>query len=191
MSQVVDYPTLQAAYADFAVKMQTFIHRLGLQVLTQCDHVAIRVNSQQLADDLRQHFLRDGELLSDKQINGRPILIIKLSQALSLGQYHIPCIELPYPKDKVYPEEGWEHIELVLPCGATDCTQLQQALLTQVPTLAPVFAGDDAIRIKYSSPAGAAERLPNPTIAFQWQGLCVKVHPHSIAAIIASENTSS
>ncbi|GGY87456.1 VOC family protein [Shewanella fodinae] len=189
MSQVVDYQTLMASFADFAARMQKFVHRLGLQVLPQCDHAAIRVNSRQLADKLQQQFLIDGELLSDKQINGRPILIIKLPQALRLEQYRIPCIELPYPKDKHYDSEGWEHIELVLPCEATDCAQLRQALLNRIPTLATVFDGDDAISIKYSSPAGADERLPNPTIAFYCEELCIKVHPHSIETIIASEAT--
>nr|WP_313906615.1 VOC family protein [Shewanella algae] len=43
------------------------------------------------------------------------------------------------------------------------------------------------MKLKASSPKGEAERLANPTLAFKAGGVCVKVHPHSIQAIIASE----
>lgn len=38
-----------------------------------------------------------------------------------------------------------------------------------------------------SSPKGDKERLANPTIAFKRDDVCIKVHPHGIKAVIASE----
>ncbi|MFQ6371737.1 VOC family protein [Shewanella sp. YIC-542] len=187
---MTDYSSLMATFPQFAEKMQTFIHTLGFEKLSCCDHVALRVNSLAAAERLQQAFLQHATLLSDKQINGRPILIFHLHQPLMLGQYRIPCVELPYPKDKTYPNEGWEHIELVLPCAASDCETLQQALQTAIPTLCATLQQHPDITLKYSSPAGKDERLANPTLAFKWQGLCIKVHPHTIADIIASEQAA-
>ncbi|WP_273876845.1 VOC family protein, partial [Serratia marcescens] len=47
-------------------------------------------------------------------INGRPICLFDLQQPLAVGPWRIDCVELPYPGEKRYPHEGWEHVELVL-----------------------------------------------------------------------------
>ncbi|KFZ38543.1 hypothetical protein HR45_03715 [Shewanella mangrovi] len=186
---MLSYASLENTLDEFAAKISLLIAELGLQSLTQCDHVALRVNTTAAADALRDAFSARGSVISDNIINGRPILIIKLHTPLQLGEYSVACVELPYPKTE-YPQQGWEHIELVLASNATDCEQLQQQLISLSPKLAAVFAGDSEIKVKASSPAGEAERLPNPTIAFTKAGVCVKVHPHTIEAIIASEQAS-
>ncbi|MCE9684875.1 VOC family protein [Shewanella sp. AS16] len=179
---------LDAGWPAFVQAIQEFITRLGLTRLQlECDHAALRVNSVAAADALRLAFSRRGQVISEAKINGRPILIIKLDEPLQLGPMAVECIELPYPGDKHYPQEGWEHIELVLPSQARDCQALAAELLARVPALAPVLAGDTDIEVKLSSPKGDGERLANPTIAFKAGPLCIKLHPHSIQAIVASE----
>lgn len=187
MDKVIDYKTLMASYSDFSRDILSFVKQLGLDVLHECDHLALRVNSVALADELRDHFLQHGTLISDKQINGRPILLIRLQQPMSIGHYQIPYLELPYPKETNDRNQGWEHIELVLPCHAETCEALQQVLFATVPNLETSLNKNPQISIKFSSPAGADERLANPTIAFKFKHLCVKVHPHSIETIINSE----
>ncbi|GAL14478.1 protein yecM [Vibrio astriarenae] len=44
------------------------------------------------------------------------------------------------------------------------------------------------IKMKLSSPKGEGERLNNPTVAFKHQGVCIKLHPHTLKAIVASEH---
>jgi hypothetical protein len=135
-------------------------------------------------------------VISDNLINGRTILIFELDEPLTLGQFSIPCIELPYPSDKIYPQEGWEHIELVIASNAPDCDALSQDLLALCPPLSPLLstepnqAANAAIQVKMSSPKGDKERLANPTIAFKRGDVCIKVHPHSIKAVIASEQST-
>lgn len=104
-----------------------------------------------------------------------------------MGQMKIDCVELPYPGNKQYPIEGWEHIELILGCTATTCDELKQQLLDMAPQLAPVLAGQSEIKVKMSSPQGEHERLANPTIAFKKDDICIKIHPHGIKAVIESE----
>ena len=180
--------TLIDTWSTFESKIVAFLTHLQLDSLNMvCDHVALRVNSDTAADTLRDHFCQQGAIISNNMINGRPILIIELHTPLMLGSMRIDCGELPYPGDKRYPNEGWEHIELVLPGNACNGQQLSAQLIKAVPTLAPIIAGDSEIDVKFSSPRGEHERLANPTIAFKHKGLCIKVHAHGIKAIIASE----
>lgn len=182
------FDSLLQSWPEFAGRLTAFIDDLGLSPMhLTCDHVALRVNDAARAQKLADDFARHGDIISNNIINGRPILIIKLYQPLMLGEQPVYCIELPFPGDKQYPQEGWEHGELVLPVQAEDCDALSQALTQALPAIKPVLAGDTDIKVKLSSPKGEQERLPNPTIAFKRQGLCVKVHAHSIEAVIASE----
>ncbi len=184
----MNYAQLQATWPAFSSRINAFVTELGLDKLKlDCDHTALRVNQLSTAEALAEEFSQHGEIISNNMINGRPILIIKLNTPLQLESGATDCVELPFPSDKHYPQEGWEHIELVLPSSAQTCEQLSQALIAAVPNLADVITGKTAIKVKLSSPQGDNERLANPTIAFKHQGLCVKVHPHSIEAIIASE----
>lgn len=188
----MNYQHLQQTWADFSVRITAFIEQLGLDRLSlQADHAALRVNNNQTAQLLADEFSQYGEIISNNMINGRPILIIKLTEPLVIGKMHINCVELPFPSDKTYPVEGWEHIELVFPSQAQTCEALVAELIEQAPQLASIIenaqAGIGKIKVKQSSPKGDNERLANPTIAFKANGICVKVHPHDIQTIIASE----
>ncbi|WP_285164927.1 VOC family protein [Shewanella goraebulensis] len=184
------YDQLIQNWPDFSQRITTFIQRLGLDSLQlECDHCALRVNSHQAATQLSQEFEQHGQVISNNMINGRPILIIKLNKPLSLEGLDVNCVELPYPSDKVYPQEGWEHVELVFPSPALTCEQLIADLVSVVPDISDIINGNVIdIKVKQSSPKGDNERLANPTIAFKSNGICVKVHPQSIEAIIASES---
>ena len=197
----MNYQHLQHTWADFSQRISAFIHRLGLDNLAlNCDHAALRVNDNQTAQLLVDEFSQHGKIISNNIINGRPILIIKLAEPLVIGAMKIQCVELPFPSDKSYPVEGWEHIELVFPSQAQTCDELVAELIEKVPLLADVIAGktiasnaiagsdeNNDIKVKQSSPKGDKERLANPTIAFKANGICVKVHPHDIQKIVESE----
>lgn len=193
-AEVFSYAALEQTWPEFEAKILAFLDQLGLaDKALHCDHVALRVNSIAAADALKQAFSARGRIISDNQINGRTILIIELDKHLTLGCFSIDCVELPYPGDTLYPQEGWEHIELVLPSNAKDCDGLSQELAQLSPSLAPLLQGQTAllselpIKVKFSSPKGDKERLANPTIAFKQADICIKIHPHSIKAVIASE----
>lgn len=194
----LSYMDLLHSWPQFEAKILSLLAKLDLAgKKLECDHVALRVNSVASADALRQAFCQFGHIISDNQINGRCILIIELNTPLTLGEFSIPCVELPYPSDKLYPQEGWEHIELVIPSQAQDCEILSQDLRLLCPRLTPLLSGEplsdpsEPVHIKMSSPKGEKERLANPTIAFKYQDVCIKVHPHGIKAVIASEQVDT
>lgn len=210
-STSISYEQLTQSWPAFEAQISALLETLGLaDKALVCDHVALRVNSIASADALRDAFSCVGKIISDNIINGRTILIIELDTPLTLGQFSIACVELPYPSDKVYPQEGWEHIELVIDSKATECDTLSQDLLALCPKLSALLPSEQAaepvlsrspdlssqglaslagIKIKMSSPKGDKERLANPTIAFKRDDVCIKVHPHGIKAVIASEQT--
>ncbi|MCG9737453.1 VOC family protein [Shewanella insulae] len=188
ISSELTFDALNKQWPTFSQAILDFMKELGLDSLDlECDHAALRVNTRQGADSLREAFCRQGKIISDNMINGRPILIIALDTPLVLGELAIDCIELPYPGDKRYPVEGWEHIELVMPGGAATTETLREQLLERLPTLVAVLDQQTDVKVKMSSPQGEHERLANPTIAFKRGNLCIKIHPHGIKAVIASE----
>lgn len=215
-STSISYEQLTQSWPAFEAQILALLETLDLaDKALVCDHVALRVNSIASADALRYAFSCVGKIISDNIINGRTILIIELDTPLTLGQFSIACVELPYPSDKVYPQEGWEHIELVIDSKATECDTLSQDLLALCPKLSALLPSEHTaepvqsisqglssqglnsqgiaslagIKIKMSSPKGDKERLANPTIAFKRDDVCIKVHPHGIKAVIASEQT--
>ncbi|WP_394147894.1 VOC family protein [Shewanella atlantica] len=188
MTSLITYRDLNDTWSNFSNNIEGFISELGLSSLKlACDHVALRVNSLESAKALSQEFECVGNIISNNIINGRPILIFELNTPLILDNMSIDCVELPYPGDKTYPAEGWEHIELVLPCQAKTCEALRDELFKLAPQLESIITNSSDIKVKMSSPQGEHERLTNPTIAFKKGNICVKLHPHGIKDVIASE----
>ncbi len=66
-----------------------------------------------------QAWTQYGKVISQAQINGRPIIVIEFDKMLESRGWKIECLELPYPAEgKIYPTEGWEHVEFVIPSHA-------------------------------------------------------------------------
>lgn len=192
----MQYQALTQQWPAFSNAILAFSQQLGLSEQGNlksdalwCDHVALRVNDIAIATSLLAEFKQRGEVISDSIINGRPIYIIVLDEPVQLGNWHIDCVELPFP-GKNYPQQGWEHIELVLPGNATTMAELEQSLRMVSPNLDTVLAGDSSIKIKRSAPQAAGETLANPTIAFKQGDICIKVHSAGIKAVVASETAA-
>ncbi|QUM75754.1 VOC family protein [Moritella sp. 24] len=192
----MQYQDLTPQWPAFTQAILAFSEQLGLLgkhdesgEAIWCDHVALRVNDIDSAQSLLTEFKQRGEVISDSIINGRPIYIIVLAEPLRLGNWQIDCVELPFPA-KHYPQQGWEHIELVLPGNAATMTELEQSLRLINPNIEQVLAADSSIKIKRSSPQAEGETLANPTIAFKQGDICIKVHSAGIKAVVESESTA-
>ncbi len=171
----LDLPRFEQALSRFAEKLH-----LDLSQFT-ADHISVRCHQNTTADRWRQGLLRCGSLLSESIIKGRPICLFDLQQPLKVGPWLIDCVELPYPGDKRYPHEGWEHVELVL---SGEPATLYARALAHLPDDALLAPG---IKLKQSSPQSEGERLPNPTLAITDGTVTIKFHPYSIREIVASE----
>jgi predicted metalloenzyme YecM len=80
----------------------------------QMDHFCFRVENEDQYDHYKKEFAQFGILLSEAQVNGRPIATYKLHEPVTVGEKRIPCIEIPSPKTgSAYPL-GLEHVECVV-----------------------------------------------------------------------------
>lgn len=176
---------LQDIVADlprFSDALTRLTGRLGLDIAPlAADHISLRCHQNATAGRWRRGFEQCGELLSENIINGRPICLFKLREPVCVAHWKFTVIELPWPGEKRYPHEGWEHIEIVLP-GAPETLNARALAL-----LADEGLSQPGIVVKTSSPQGERERLPNPTLAVTDGVVTVKFHPWSIEEIVASE----
>ncbi|MFZ7343239.1 VOC family protein [Avibacterium volantium] len=147
------------------------------------DHLAVRVNSEQSAQRWLSELLKCGKILSDNLVNGRKIYLIQLDMPLIFANQQVQVVELPFPKNKQYPQEGWEHIEAVMPFLPKETAN---AWIERINSHFLWNKMTD-VRVKVSEPKVEGETLPNPSIAVSGDNAaCIKVHPYHIKTIVAS-----
>ncbi|MFZ7276342.1 VOC family protein [Avibacterium endocarditidis] len=147
------------------------------------DHLAVRVNSEQSAQRWLSELLKCGKILSDNLVNGRKIYLIQLDTPLMFANQQVQIVELPFPKNKQYPQEGWEHIEAVIPFLPKETAN---AWIERINSHFLWNKMTD-VCVKVSEPKVEGETLPNPSIAVSGDNAtCIKVHPYHIKTIVAS-----
>lgn len=170
----LDLPRFELALAQFAGKLHLDLSQFN------ADHISLRCHQTSTAERWRQGLLQCGASLAETVINGRPICLFDLTVPLQVGPWLIDCIELPYPGEKRYPHEGWEHVELVL---SGDPATLYTRALGHLADEALLLPG---VKLRHSSPKGAGERLANPTLAITDGSVTIKFHPYHIRDIVTS-----
>lgn len=179
-------PALYREYQDFERKIQALAIEMRVNLTDYAiDHLALRVNSSEMGQNWLVRLLKCGTILADNLVNGRVIYLIQLDEPLPFLHQFVDIIELPFPKDKIYRYETWEHIEFVLPFLAKESTN---EWITRVQS---VFLWNqfDRLTIKVSEPKAEGELLPNPSIAVSLKDslqnhTSIKVHPYSIKKIV-------
>ena len=182
-------PELQDLAVDlphFERALLSLTRRIGLNITPRyADHISLRCHQNSTAERWRAGLLRCGELMNESTINGRLICLFRLREPLCVAHWRFTLIELPWPGEKRYPHEGWEHIEIVLEGepGALNTRALN--LLSDEGLREP------GISVKISAPKGAGERLENPTFAVTDGKVTIKFHPYALEDIVASERVLS
>lgn len=149
------------------------------------DHIALRCHQNATAERWAEGFDLCGLCFSESLIKGRPIRLYRLEQPLIFGDWSFHVIELPWPGEKRYPHEGWEHIEFVLP-GDAQSLSARALVLFSDEGLAQT-----GISVKTSAPIAKDDVLPNPTFAVTDGKVTVKFHPSSIEDVVESEQRSA
>ena len=129
-----DLPRFTQAFTELST-------RLGLDVAPlEADHISLRCHQDATAERWRRGFEQCGKLLSENTINGRPICLFKLHEPVCVAHWLFYIVELPWPGEKRYPHEGWEHIEIVLPGSPETLNARALALLSDdgLSRLSPV-----------------------------------------------------
>ena len=173
---------LKTDLARFEESLQNFAQRLGLRLNDlEVDHISVRCHQDSTAMRWQQGLQQMGTEFSTPIINGRQICLFKLYDPLVVAGREIDVVELPWPGEKRYRHEGWEHIEVVLRGDHQTLGMRAMALLSDEALTQP------GISFKTSSPQGENERLPNPTLAVTDGQTTIKFHPWRLEEIVASE----
>lgn len=95
--QVAELQDLQQDLPAFQQRLQELLTRLDLSLINyHADHVSVRCFQQATAERWRSGFMQCATLISEKEINGRPICLFSLHEPLQVGEWDIDCVELPY-----------------------------------------------------------------------------------------------
>ncbi|MCJ7926364.1 VOC family protein [Pantoea vagans] len=173
---------LKTDLGRFEESLQIFAQRLGLRLNDLVvDHIAVRCHQDTTAMRWQQGLQQIGTQFSAAMINGRQICLFKLHDPLLVAGRQVDVVELPWPGEKRYRHEGWEHIEVVLRGDHQTLGMRAMALLSDDALTQP------GISFKTSSPQGENERLPNPTLAVTDGQTTIKFHPWRLEEIVASE----
>lgn len=176
---------LQDLVADldrFSQAITGLAERIGLDISPlAADHISLRCHQNTTAERWRAGLEKCGSLFSESLINGRPVCLYKLAQPVCVAHWTFTLIELPWPGEKRYPHEGWEHIEIVLPGAAETLNSRALALLNDDGLL------ETGIAVKTSTPKAEGERLANTTLAISDGKVTLKFHPWSLEEIVLSE----
>lgn len=180
-----DTEELQDIVADlprFSQALQALAERIGLDIAPlNADHISLRCHQNTTAERWQRGFERCGVLFSESVINGRPIRLFRLHEPVCVAHWRFTLIELPWPGEKRYAHEGWEHVEIVLPGTPETLNARALALLSDEGLSKP------GLSVKTSSPKGENERLPNPTLAVTDGKITIKFHPYTLEDVVASE----
>lgn len=158
-------PDLATDFSRFTVDLAHFAGRLGLTVeQLAADHISLRCHQNATAERWAQGLSQLGVMFSQAEINGRPVCLFRLEQPLSLLGHPVSVVELPWPGNKHYPHEGWEHIEVVLEGDPQTLGQRAMALIADHGLTQPGIA---------FKPASLRQQRADCLIR-RWQSLTVK-----------------
>lgn len=181
-------PALFAQFLEITQHFQQLADKINLNFADyEIDHIALRANSQEKADEWFALLSEYGHCFSSNEINGRPIHLFELSVPFTLFNQKVVIVELPYPKGNFYKKEGWEHIEITVPLLYNEkyvnwCKRIENRFMLSQTDLS----------VKYSEPKSERESLKNVVISLKLKNndenyACIKFHPYTIKEIVMSQ----
>ena len=175
-------PELADDLARFEQSMDSFVNQLGVDLTPLViDHISLRCHQDRIAERWSLSLAQCGDCFSQAIIAGRPIHLYRLHQPIVVLGHCIEIIELPWPGEKRYRHEGWEHIEVVLPGPAEQIGQRAMALINDEGLITP------GISIKTRRPEASPGALDNTTLAITNGEVTIKFHSWPIDQVVASE----
>ncbi|MEK2644957.1 VOC family protein [Bdellovibrio sp. BCCA] len=155
-------------YTAFLDRIFANIQNAGIDVASfEMDHACYRVSTLEQYEIKKAALLTFGDLLTEADVNGRPIATFKLHHALKYKNRELFLIELPAPKKGKDVPEGLEHVEFVV-------GDLISALMKKHPDLVWNTSG--------------LQKTLNPELELKFDdGLAVKFHPESLSEVIRKE----
>ncbi len=155
--------------APFLRKLFAALAESGVHVSRfPLDHLCYRVENDKRYQELRNELDREGVLLGENPIGGRPIATFRLNRPFLFEGRSIDVMELPAPKPGSPYPEGYEHAEFVVTEDLLEFTKCY-------PQLAWDISGID--------------KSINADVRLRFKDFSVKFHRRALAEVIAYETT--
>ena len=159
-----DITTLLGDPNPFLTQIMSSLKQEGIHVENfMLDHICYRVETQERYTRLKREMCKQGKLLLETMIGGRPISTFRLDIPFIFQKHLIYCLELPSPKQSSFYPEGYEHAEFVIPDSFDE-------FMRKHP------------RATFNEKARG--KKINPDISINYGEHSVKFHHHSLAYVI-------
>ena len=140
-------------------------HRIDLKNW-EIDHLCYRTSTHEKYLSTKELFQNLGQLLTESDVNGRPIATYKLEKPIIFDKWIIDLVEVPAPKQGKTVRDGFEHIEIVV-------DETFESILKQYPHL-------------NFNQKGLTKSL-NPELEIEFDDTAIKFHHKSLEHIINIE----
>ena len=147
--------------APFLRKLFSVLDENGVDVLrSPLDHLCYRVENDERYQALRNALDREGILLGENQIGGRPIATYRLNKPFLFDGRSIDVLELPAPKPGSPYQEGYEHAEFVVDEDLLAFIQRYPKLAWDISAIGKTINAD--VRLRFE---GYSVKLPRRALA--------------------------
>jgi predicted metalloenzyme YecM len=155
-------------YVAFIKNIDRGLNELGIvqSELAEMDHVCYRVETIERYTKFLDECHKWAILLGESEVNGRKIATFEFNDYLQAGNWVVPYLEVPAPKEGSPYEEGLEHAELVV-VGSLDRFLRRHSQLT-------------------FSYKGMNKQI-NPEAGLKTAGISVKFHEQQLGAVVRIE----
>lgn len=152
---------------SFLNRVFAALHTDGVDVFRlPLDHICYRVATADRYAYWKDLLSKNGDLLGEPMIGGRPIATFRLHEPITHLDRRIAVVELPASKEGSPYPEGWEHVEFVV-------GEHPRTFAARHPSLAWDMSG--------------ADKATNPDVRLGYDGFSVKFNERSLEEVIAEE----
>lgn len=156
-------------YESFVADIDAGLKRCGIDArdLSMLDHICYRVETIERYKGMKAALAKCALLLGEAMVGGRLIATFECEEPLEAGEWRIPYVELPQPKEGSPYPEGLEHAEFVV-VGSLDRFQ----------RVYPDLPYDRK---------GMGKTI-NPELGLKYEGISVKFHEQQLGAVVRIED---
>lgn len=140
-SLAISFTEIQMQAEIFLDSLFSQINEKGIAIEPHwdIDHLCFRVDSLDAYNNYKLAFSLFGNLLTEANVNGRPIATYELSNPIRYKDWLIKLVELPAPKSGKLCNTGFEHIEVVVDVALNELAMKYPKLSWDISGLEKIY----------------------------------------------------
>lgn len=174
---------------QFSANVRQLIEDCGLRVGGWPSHLAVGPTSVAEFKAAKHAFMLLSDSVSNREVNGREILVFRLRESLPLLGNRVSYVEVPFPKEPIAQSGGsraqlrWERAEFVIPGGVFDLEDLHTWTEQRYSEL--LKAPPAGVEVSVKMPTAGADQPPDPQLSLKriGSGPIIRLHPMPIGML--------